>query len=117
MNDSGVVVYDEIDRFRRPVAASVVERKDRVSPDVEAASKPGQLRDLGAGGVLEEHDQEAPRVGGIDGGVHLDERLAGEPDGDDFTVGVTSSEPGAEAFPASFGQVVPGAQQQPRPAG
>ena len=83
-----------------------MEREDLVSPGVDGASKARQLGDVGVGGVLEEHDEPALGVGEVSGGVDLDEEFTGEPDRGDFAVGITRSEPGAEAFPAVLGQVV-----------
>ena len=59
----------------------------------------GELGDVGVGGVLEEHDQPPLRVREIGGGVDLGEQFAGEPDGGDLTIDITSGEPGAQACP------------------
>ena len=111
MADAADLLDNEVEGFGRSVAGGV-ERVDLLSPGIDGASKPGQLRDLRVGGVLEEYDQHTSSVGEVGGGVDLDEEFTGEPDGGDFAVGNTSSEPGAQAFPPLLGQVVPGAQQE-----
>jgi hypothetical protein len=94
--DAAEFFDDQVDGFGGAVigAAGGAEREDFVTLGVDDASEPGELWDLGVGGVLEEHDQSSFRVGEIFGGVDLDEEFACEPDGGDFAVGVTGCEPG-----------------------
>ena len=100
---------EQVDGFGGSVggAAGGVEGEDLVAPAVDGVRKPCELGDVGVGGVLEEHDQPALRVGQVACGVDLGQEFAGEPDGGDVAVGVAGCEAVAEAFPAAVVEVRP----------
>jgi hypothetical protein len=52
-------------------APLVVVVEDLLAPVIDGASEPGQLGDVGVGGMLEERDQPAPRSSSVGRGVDL----------------------------------------------
>ena len=62
--------------------------EDLVAPAVDGPGEPGELGDVGVGGVPEEHDRPALRVGRDRPLDHLGKEFTGEPDRGDFAIWV-----------------------------
>lgn len=63
-----------------------------VRPAVDGAGETAHLGDVGVSAVLEEQDQTPPRVGLVDGGIHVASELLRDPCRSDIAIGIALGE-------------------------